>query len=318
MTPRQLFTASRILIVAGKGGVGKTTVSATLALSAARQGLRVLVVDLEGKSSLGGMLAVDSVTYEPTAVDLAGRFGISSGSVHVRLLTPDAALVDYLSTHGLGRISNRMSKAGIVDIVSTATPGLRDLLVLGKIKQLENSNDFDLTIVDAPAAGHAVTFLRSPKGVQQSVASGALNSQATEVLEMLGDPKRCSVVLVTLPEETPVNELVQTAYTLEDEVGVMLGPIICNGWWTAEPGLETDLAKAAKAVEAEMSAEELESLATASAFRRSRNALQERLIRRLGDELPLPLITLPYLFTTNVTLDDVSALSDELLRQLTT
>ena len=87
------------------------------------------------------------------------------------------------------------------------------------MKQLERAGVADLIVLDAPAAGHAITFLRSARGLLDAARVGPINTQAAEVLEMLTDPERCQVVLVTLPEETPVNELVDTAYSLEDEVG---------------------------------------------------------------------------------------------------
>ena len=116
----------------------------------------------------------------------------------------------------------------MIDVVGTAAPGIDDIVVLGKIKQLERSGEYDLIVVDGPAAGHAITFLTAASGLADSVAGGPIRTQADEVLEMLHDPARCQVVLVALPEATPVNEVIETAYALEDEVGVQLGPIVLN------------------------------------------------------------------------------------------
>lgn len=314
MTSQQLLTASRVLIVAGKGGVGKTTVSASLAVAAVHQGLRVLLVDLEGKSGLRSLFNLGEIGYDITEAEIPTSS--PTGSLHLRRLTPDSALVDYLNTHGLKRISNRMSKAGIVDIVSTATPGLRDLLVLGKIKQLERSDEYDLIIVDAPAAGHAISFLRSPAGIRDSASSGALNNQAIEVLEMLGDPQRCCVVLVTLPEETPMSELIDTAFQLEDEVGVMLGPVICNGWWPEVVGLQADLAENSGQAGIELSTEEAASLTEAAAFYTHRVHLQEQLMDRLHQRLPLDTLTLSYRFTAKLDPVIIDEMAAELTAQL--
>jgi anion-transporting ArsA/GET3 family ATPase len=300
--------------VAGKGGVGKTTVSAALAVAAVGRGLKVLLVDLEGKSGLPSLFGLDSVGYEAATVDLPTS--AAGGSLHVRRLTPDSALLDYLNTHGLKRISNRMSKAGIVDIVSTATPGLRDLLVLGKIKQLERGDEYDLIIVDAPAAGHAISFLRSPAGVRDSTTTGALYSQASEVLEMLGDPSRCSVVLVTLPEETPMSELVDTAFQLEDEVGVMLGPVICNGWWPAEPELRAIPAATAAAADEGIDDADTVSVVSAARFYNHRVDLQQQLIERLRQRLPLETLLLSYRFTAHLDRTDIESMAAELDAQL--
>ncbi len=228
MDPVQFFATSRLVIVAGKGGVGKTTVSATLASAAARVGLDTLVVDVEGSSGLPAMFGLDALGYdELTLVEADPSLG--RGSIRARTLTADDALIEYLEHHGLKRISKRLVSSGAIDVVATAAPGIKDILLLGKVKQLERSAQPDLIVLDAPAAGHAITFLQSARGLLDAVRVGPIHAQAREVLELLTDPARCRVVLVTLPEETPVNELVETAYQLEDRVGVHLSPIVVNG-----------------------------------------------------------------------------------------
>lgn len=202
MDPNQFFTASRVFIVAGKGGVGKSTVAAALTLAAHRCGLRSLLVETDGKPLPSG---------------------ISSLS-----LTPPEALREYLDSKGLGRISRLMVAGGVLDVVASAAPGIDDLLVLGKVKHLEQSDAADVIVVDGPAAGHAITMLRTPQAISDSVKSGAVRLQADEILEMLRDGSRCQVVLVTLPEPTPVQECIETAYALEDEVGIKLSPIVVN------------------------------------------------------------------------------------------
>ena len=230
MELEQFCSTSRVLIVAGKGGVGKTTVTASLATTAARAGLSVLIVEVEGKSGLSAAFGVPDLGYEE--IDLAP-------GIRARTLTPDHALVDYLETHGLKRISKRLTSTGTLDVVATAVPGMKDILVLGKVKSLERDGVADLILVDAPAAGHAVSFLLSPRGLLDAVSVGPIRKQATDVIELLSDPARCQVLLVTIPEETPVNELVDTAFTLEDRVGVALGPIVVNGCYP-EMELRTD------------------------------------------------------------------------------
>ena len=120
----------------------------------------------------------------------------------------------------------------MIDVVSTAAPGIDDLVVLGKIKQLERSSDWDTIIVDGPAAGHAVTMLTSAAGLRDAVSGGPVRAQADDVLAMLGDARRCQVALVTLAETTPVNETVATAFTIEDRVGVQAGAGVrqCRRW----------------------------------------------------------------------------------------
>ncbi|MGH9185560.1 MAG: ArsA-related P-loop ATPase, partial [Acidimicrobiales bacterium] len=201
MDPAQFFAASRLFIVAGKGGVGKTTVTATLARAAARTGLDTLSVEVEGKSGLAAVFGREPLTYDE--VTLSARRG-SEGDIRGRTITPDDALLEYLTDHGLSRISKRLLTSGAMDVVATAAPGIKDILILGKVKQLERAAAADLIVLDAPAAGHAITFLLAARSLLDAVRVGPINTQARDVLELLTDPARCEVLLVTLPEETPV------------------------------------------------------------------------------------------------------------------
>src|SRR3954471_13090138 len=229
--PARFCSQSRLVIVAGKGGVGKTTVTAALASMAARAGLRTLIIEVEGKTGLGAAFGQGELSYDE--IELAE-------GVRARTITPDQALLEYLEDHGMRRLSKRLTTSGILDVVATAAPGIKDILVLGKVKQLERSGDADLIVLDAPAAGHAVTFLTSARGLLDAVRVGPVRAQAEEVLELLTDPDRCQVLLVTLPEETPVNEAAETATRLRDRVGVHLGPVVVNGLYPPPRGPEPE------------------------------------------------------------------------------
>jgi anion-transporting ArsA/GET3 family ATPase len=311
MELERFCSTSRVVIVAGKGGVGKTTVTAALATAAARAGKSVLIVEVEGKSGLATAFGKPPLRYEE--VELAP-------GVTARTLTPDEALVDYLETHGLRRISKRLVKSGALDVIATAVPGMKDILVLGKVKALDVEGRFDLILVDAPAAGHAVTFLTSPRGLLDAVKVGPVNVQAAAVIELLSDPARCQVVLVTIPEETPVNELVDTAFALEDRVGLKLGPVVVNG---CAPAVETGAATVDQ-IEADaasagvfVSAREAGHLAAAAAFRAQRRAVQQEQARRLARRLPLPQIHLPFLYTSEIGPAEVDALASAFAEQVT-
>jgi anion-transporting ArsA/GET3 family ATPase len=297
MDPGQFFASSRVLVVAGKGGVGKTTASATLALAAAQTGRSVLLVEVAGRSATAPMFGTEPQGYEETTVyDEA-----DGGSVQIRSITPDAALVEWLSSHGFARIAKRMAKSGLLEIVATATPGIKDLLVLGRVKALESQSEADLIIVDAPASGHAIQFLQAPAGVKEAARTGVLNRQAVEVLEMLEDPSRCRAILVSIPEETPINELTETAFAVEDEVGLALGPVVINGILPPIDDLTAN--------ETELSPAEHHDLAMAAALRRSRLDLQATQLARLQQELPLAQIRLPQLFTTAIGPDELHVLA---------
>ncbi len=312
MDPAQFFAASRLVIVAGKGGVGKTTVSATIARAAAKRGLTSLIVEVEGKSALAAMYGKPVFSYdEVTLAEADPDRGVAE--VRARTLTPDEALVEYLESAGMNRISRRLMSSGALDMVSTAVPGIRDILVLGKVKQLERAATADLLVLDAPAAGHAISFLESASGLADAVRLGPINTQARDVLELLADPARCQVVLVTLPEETPVNELVETAYQLEDRVSVSLGPVVVNGYYPALTGLNADPTNAAIEAGTSLRPGERKSLLAAAQFRRERMALQREQVARLADALPLPQLRLPYLFDAELGPDQLDLLASSLL-----
>jgi len=284
----QFFGAARLVIVAGKGGVGKTTVTAVLAHAAAGAGLRVLAVELEGKPVLNDLLA--------------------DTSVEVLTITAPEALADYLDTHGLHRVSKRLATSGIIDVVATAAPGIDDIVVLGKLKQLERSDDYDLIVVDGPAAGHAITFLLAARGLLDTVRGGPIHTQAQDVLEMFQDPTRCQVLLVTLPETTPINELIETAYSVEERVGVQLGPVIVNGVDLGEPITVVDSDNIPFTVDPDLLA--------AANYRNHRRQCQRDELNRLSTDLALAQIVLPQLAVAGLTPADISVLAQSLLQQI--
>jgi anion-transporting ArsA/GET3 family ATPase len=284
------LTAARVVVVAGKGGVGKTTVTAVIARAASDAGRRVLVVELDGKPALAQLLP---------------------GLDVLAISAPDA-LDEYLRDHGFGRIAKRLNRTGVIDVVGTAAPGIDDIVVLGKIKQLERSGDYDLIVVDGPAAGHAITFLTSASGLADAVSSGPVRTQADEVLELLHDGDRCQVVLVTLPETTPVNEVIETAFALEDDVGVQLGPVVVNAVDLGDA--LPDEAAAGLAVDG-LDESVAQGLLSAAAFRRSRRAMEAAEISRLAAELPIPKVTLPARLVAGLTPADIDELATALRSQ---
>jgi anion-transporting ArsA/GET3 family ATPase len=296
-------STSRVVIVAGKGGVGKTTTTAAFALAAARTGMSVLILEVEGKSGLSAAFGRPPLTYHE--VELAP-------GIRARTLTPDQALLDYLHGNGLRRISKRLVNSGALDVVATAVPGMKDILVLGKVKQLDVQRAADLILLDAPAAGHAVSFLLSPRGLLDAVRMGPIRKQAADVIDMLSDPARCQVMLVTIPEETPVNELVDTAFVIEDRVGLSLSPVVVNGCYPHLDVVEDDrhVARDAELSGVSMSEHETRDLARAAEFRAQRQALQASEADRLSELLPLPQVRLPFLFHAELGPPELDVLAD--------
>ncbi|HEX5367553.1 MAG TPA: ArsA-related P-loop ATPase [Acidimicrobiales bacterium] len=315
MDTERFFAASRLVIVAGKGGVGKTTVSAALARAAARTGFTTLVVEVEGTSGLSAMFGQGELGYEEAVLAPGGGPG-GAADVRARTLTADAALLEYLQDHGLSRVSKRLVSSGALDVVATAAPGIKDILLLGKVKQLVRQQVADLVVLDAPAAGHAITFLQAARSLVDTVSVGPINAQARDVLALLEDHRMCQVLLVTIPEETPVNEAVETAFSLEDRVGVGLGPVVVNGLYPSLEGLAVAPAgveAAAGAADVALRPGEAEALAAAAAFRLDRSALQVSQVARLEQRLPLPQLGLPFVFTTEIGPLELDQLADALL-----
>lgn len=290
MDPFSGLIAPHVVIVAGKGGVGKTTVTAAVASAAANRGRRVLVVELDGKPTLGQWL--DGVE-----------------GVEVMAISAPEALDEYLRDQGFARIARRLSATGVIDVVGTAAPGIDDLVVLGRIKALERAGDHDLIVVDGPAAGHALTMLTAASGLGESVDSGPVRTQADEVRALLGDPTRCQVVLVTIAETTPVNEIVETAYEIEDRVGVQLGPVVVNlvepaaiaagrgsGRGDDEP-VATEVLQAVDTAhhDGRIDADQAEALTAVVEFAATRAEMQRTELARLRERLALPVVVLPAL-----------------------
>jgi arsenite-transporting ATPase len=298
--PLSDLIAPHVVIVAGKGGVGKTTVTAGLASAAASRGRRVLAVELDGKPNLAEWL---------DGVD----------GVEVMAISPAEALDGYLREQGFARIARRLSATGVIDVVGTAAPGIDDLVVLGRIKQLERSGDYDLIVVDGPAAGHALTMLTAASGLGDSVDSGPVRAQADEVRALLADPQRCQVVLVAIPETTPVNEIIETAYAIEDRVGVQLGPVVVNLVEADAIAADRDRDRAGDAESPEpgvvgsdmlgaitealgggrIDDDEAAALAAVVEFGAARAVMQLSELARLRERLALPVVVLPALETTD-------------------
>jgi anion-transporting ArsA/GET3 family ATPase len=281
--PLPALIAAAVVVVAGKGGVGKTTVTAVLARAAADRGARVLVVELDGKPTLAGLLP----------------------GIEVRSISASDALDEYLREKGFARVAKRLASSGVIDVISTAAPGIDDIVVLGKIKQLERSGNWDLIVVDGPAAGHAVTFLTSAKGMLDSVRGGPVHAQAKDVMELLGDPERCQVVLVTLPETTPVNEVIETTATLNDRVGVRLGPVVVNAVDPPSDVPDPSTLKLGRDSDAR-------ALRAAALFRRARRAMQHEEISRLEQSITTPVVELVALPVAGLEADDIRVLAGSL------
>ncbi|MCU1392296.1 MAG: hypothetical protein JWM34_724 [Ilumatobacteraceae bacterium] len=301
-------TDATVLVVAGKGGVGSTTVAAAVALLAAREGADVLLISVDGREGVGSLLGGPPLDAEDRVLRKVGR----TGRVRGRTIPPQQAFADYLELKGINGVLRKAASAAQLDSIAAATPGLEHLLVLGKIKELERERAADLIVIDAPPAGHAAAFLHSASALQKVVANGPVRVQADEVAAMLSDSKRCQGLLVTLPEETPVNETIELAYDLEETLGLDLAPLVVNGCWTDRPGLDLSVTAAAKAQGVKLSAVNKAALEASAEFGRMRLEGQRRQLARLDELLPLPRVVLPRLPTAHLGIAELDVLADAL------
>jgi len=213
----------RMIIVAGKGGVGRTTTAVCLGLAAAARGKRVAVVELHGASGIPELWGLGPRQYEARAL----APGLDTFS-----MTPGEALDDFasrrLKVDALVRMvfHNRVAEAFL-----DAVPGLHDLIQLGKLKSLlvhEYARDlrYDLIIIDAPATGHGLTLLGSPRNMAEMTRVGPFYDEAKQIEATLNDPSFAALVLVTLPEELPVNESLQLAEELGPDQKLLAGVVV--------------------------------------------------------------------------------------------
>ena len=310
-------TDATVVVVAGKGGVGSSTVSAALALVAARNGADVLLISVDGRPGMGPLLGGAPLDREDRVLQLVPAGDRGSGRIRGRTIPPQQAFADYLELKGVGGVLRKAASAASLDSIAAATPGLEHLLVLGKIKELERERAADLIIVDAPPAGHAAAFLRSASALQAVVANGPVRAQADEVAEMLADRNRCQAMLVTLAEETPVNEVIELAYDVEEALGLSLAPLVVNSCWPDREGLMVTAAAAAKAQGFKLSPANKAALDASAEFGRSRLAAQRRQLARLEVELALPRIILPRLPTADFGAAELEIMADALAVPLT-
>ena len=310
----------KLLFVTGKGGVGKTTVAASIALLASEQGRRTLVCEVEPKGDLAR-------AYECGPTPFAGRH-VSDDLVAMSMDT-EASLREYL------RVVARVPTVGHIgpvarafDFVATAAPGIREILTVGKLCFEVREGHYDLVVVDASSTGSVVGQLAAPSGINELIRVGLVRSQTDWILEILGDPLRCGAVLVTTPEEMPVTEAVDLAGRLAKETPVHLACVVANRvlpelFGRSEEQIFNELGRPARldlvARELDSSSELVEDVLAAARLavtvRRDGVAHLERLRAEIAPDVPL--LYLPYLFARAHGLRAIRqvarALSEELL-----
>ncbi len=289
----------RLLFVTGKGGVGKSTVTAALALLAAERGKRVLLVEVDAKGNLTNLFEHPAVGFEPREVH-PGVFAMQ--------LDTEASLREYLKLNLRIPVVGRIGPiANVFDFVANAAPGVKEILIVGKVcwevrESVEGRAPWDLVIVDAAATGHVLAQLDAPRTIRDLVQTGPIRNQTEWMLDILSDPALTALNVVTAPEEMPVNETIELVERAATGSTVPLGAVVVNRVLpepfttadevvfealAAEPVRSTLEASVGPGVDGVFDAARL-----AVAMRRSRVVHLDHL-RRAVD---LPLLLVPYLF----------------------
>ncbi len=228
-------TRARLHVVTGKGGTGKSTVAASLALALASHGRAVLLCEVEGRQGIAKLFDVDPLPYAERriATGLPGPRG-RAGTLHALHVDPESALLEYLAMYyRLGRAGRALDRFGVVEFATTLAPGVRDVLLTGKVyeaakvkRRAKGVPSYDAVVLDAPPTGRIAQFL----GVNSELAGlarvGPIRSQADNVMTMFRSP-RTAIHLVTVLEEMPVQETADGIAELRRE-GLPVGAVVVN------------------------------------------------------------------------------------------
>lgn len=231
MTLLESLTERQLIVVTGKGGVGKTTIAAAIARLLSREGRRVLLVEIDPRESLHQLLGT-----EPSG----GIIVKVSPKLAVQNLQPRAVVEALVKEKvPIGLVARRIVASPIFQHFADGAPGLKEMSILGyalRTVEGEYRHKADVVVLDAPATGHGASMLAAPLLLADLVGGGQLGDMAAALARFVADPKRCGVVLTTLAEEMPVQELAELVALLEQRIGRPPELVVANGLYPAWPG----------------------------------------------------------------------------------
>jgi anion-transporting ArsA/GET3 family ATPase len=302
----------RIIAVLGKGGTGRTTVSAALAVLLSERGRRVLLYQANSKEKLSALLGGPKVGQQ--IVQLRERLWAVNPNPNETLHEYGLMILRYETIYKMV-FENRVSRALI-----RAIPGIDDYAILGKLwyhttEEVGGRWKYDTIVFDAPATGHAATMLRIPRAILEAVPEGPLTRDAAKIRTLLEDPARTTTVLCTLAEEMPTNETIELSDRLKRELDIRPAGIVVNQVYPPHFPPGSPAGRALAALEGEVDSD-LAPVVSRAQLARERRKLNEIYLERLRRELPLPLIELPMVFAPTIGPAELSFLVRLLERQL--
>ncbi len=306
----------RLLLVSGKGGVGRSTVAAALAMYAAEQGKRVLVCEVDAKGNLADF-------YETGPLRFAER-EVSPG-LWAMAMDTEASLKQYLSLQMKLPLVARIGPiARMFDFIAVAGPGVKEIVTIGKFCWEVKERHYDLVVVDASPTGHIVGQLASPQAIKELVHVGLVRSQTQWMLDILGDPARTGLVIVATPEEMPVAETIELSHRVREETNVDLAAVVVNRvlpelFGRSEEEVFDRLAEDPDALSTVVGGDTtllLDAAGLAVRLRRTRAGHLEHL--REGIDPAVPLLYVPYLFLKDHGLRATRVVAEALGQELST
>lgn len=306
----------RLVFVSGKGGVGKTTVSAALALLASGQGRRTLVCEVDPKGDLSATYECDQTGFTPRQVQ---------PDLWAMSMNTEESLREYLNLNMRIPMAGRIGPlARVFDFFATAAPGVKEILTVGKLCWEVREAHYDLVVVDSSATGHIVGQLAAPQGINELVKVGLVRQQTGWMLDILSDPRLTGLCIVATPEEMPVAETVELADRVAKETTVDLAAVVVNRvlpelFTRSEEEIfdrlcEAEVADRLGDTVGGPAGPLLAAARLAFTMRRTRAAHLERL--RAGIAADVPLLYLPYLFTRAVGLRALRQVAEALGAEL--
>jgi anion-transporting ArsA/GET3 family ATPase len=297
----------RLVFVTGKGGVGKSTVALALGLAAAEAGKRTIVCEVSSEETISHVFHRAEVGFNE--VEMADNLWTIS-------IDPDESMREYLLIQLKVRaMRDLLYRSKIFNYLAAATPGLRELVTIGKIwelaqldRKVRKGRKYDLVVVDAPATGQGVGFLQTPRTFANVARVGPIRAQAQALEAFLVDHRKTGVALVALPEEMPVNESASLERQLTEEVGVAVDRVYMNALYP-ERFSEEETERLAETME---TADGPVRAAARAAVSESRRASSQRgQLARLEELVSAPVRTLPHIFKPELGIEEVQVLAEQ-------